>query len=82
MQFAYDQINWNLPKPFETFLTLKAEQYQHNTRKNSLDTAPGKTTIYAWLETGTILKIKIDPEMTLPDLSSDKFLKTMKKFIS
>ena len=46
LQFVYDQINKGLSKSFHAFFTLKTEQHRHNTRGNSLNVPPVKTTTY------------------------------------
>ena len=89
LQFVYDQINKNLPKSLHIFFTLKAEQHRHNTRENSLNVPPVKTTTYGSnsvtrcaVRDWNKLQNKPNPEWALPDLSGHKFLKTIKKTIA
>ena len=85
LQFANDQINKNLPKSFHTFFTLKMEQHQHNTRGNSLNIPPVKTTTYGFnsvtcsgIRDWNKLQNRLNPESALPDLSGHKFWKIEK----
>ena len=84
LQFVYDQINKNLPKSFRSFFALKTKQHRHNTRENSLNVPPVKTTTYGsnsvtrcansdWNK----LQNKFNLESALPDLKCHKFLKTI-----
>ena len=89
LQFVYDQINKNLPKSFHTLFTLKTEQHRHNTRGNSLNVPPVKTTTYGSnsvtscaIRDWNKVQNQLNPEPTLPDLSGHKFLKTIKIFIA
>ena len=78
----------NLPKSFHTFCTVKSEQHRRNTKENSGNVPPVKTTTYrsnsvtiCAIRDCSNLQNRLSPESALPDFSGHKFLKTIKKII-